>query len=149
MSRPALMAAVFALALVSAAVLAHEGATGVVAQRMNSMKEIARHMKDLNAALKTHRSVTPEMVALAERIRRRGDDLHSLFPRGSHHGHTEAKLDVWREPKKFEAMVMAFDAEAEGLLAASQSGDYGRVKSQFSAVARQCQACHESFRASR
>ena len=149
MSRPALAAAVFALALVSAAVLAHEGATGIVGQRMRSMKAIARHMKDLDAALKTHRSVIPEMVALAEGIRQRGRDLHSLYPPGSHDSHTEAKLDVWREPKKFEAMVMAFDAEAEGLLAASRSGDYGRVRSQLSAVARQCTICHESFRASR
>ena len=148
MIKPALAAAALALAATSLSVLAHEGATGVVAERMASMKEIARHMKGFNAALKTRSSVTPEMVAHAEGIHRRVDDLNKMFPAGSDHGHTEAKPDIWRDPKKFEAMVVAFDADAKALVAASRSGDYGRVKSQFAAVARQCQSCHESFRAS-
>jgi cytochrome c556 len=108
---------------------AHEGATGVVAERMAAMKETAAHMKAMDRALKAGSSVTPDMVA------------------GSGSGHSDARAEVWTRREAFEKAMQAFAADSEKLVSAARSGDYTETRRQFREVANQCLGCHDKFRA--
>lgn len=50
-SQRRITATAFAVLLIAGTAMAHEGATGVVAQRMDLMKQMGQHMKALGAML--------------------------------------------------------------------------------------------------
>jgi cytochrome c556 len=126
---------------------AHEGATGVVAERMAAMKETAAHMKAMDRALKAGSSVTPDMVANAEKIVAQARSLSGMFPTGSGGGHSGTRAEVWTQREAFEKAMQAFAADSEKLVSAARSGDYTETRRQFREVANQCLGCHDKFRA--
>jgi len=133
--------------IATASVGAHEGATGVVAERMAAMKETAARMKVLDTALKAGSSVTPNMGANAEKIMTQAHSLSGLFPAGSGGGHSDARAEVWTRREAFEKAMQAFAAESEKLVSAARSGNYAETRRRFREVADQCLGCHEKFRA--
>ena len=68
------------------------------------------------------------------------------FPPGSDKGKTRAKADIWRDADKFNAAVERFQSEAAKLHEVSKQGDADRIKSQFGALAKACDNCHDDFR---
>jgi cytochrome c556 len=94
--------------IATASVGAHEGATGIVAERMAAMKETAAQMKALDRALKAGSSVTPDMIASAEKIAAQAHSLSGLFPARSGGGHSEARAEVWTRREAFEKAMQAF-----------------------------------------
>lgn len=133
--------------VVSVSAGAHEGATGVVAERMTAMKETAAQMKALDQALKAGSSVTPDMVANAEKIVTQAHRLSGLFPTGSGGGHSDARTEVWTQREAFEKAMQAFAADSDKLVSAARSKDLAETRRQFRQVADQCLGCHEKFRA--
>jgi cytochrome c556 len=125
---------------------AHEGATGLVAERMTAMKETAARMKALDQALKDGFSVTPDMVANAEMIATQAHSLSGLFPTGSGGGHSEARAEVWTQRKAFEKAMQAFAADSDELVSAARSKDFAETRRRFREVADRCLGCHEKFR---
>jgi cytochrome c556 len=132
--------------IATASVGAHEGATGIVAERMAAMKETAAQMKALDRALKAGSSVTPDMIASAEKIAAQAHSLSGLFPARSGGGHSEARAEVWTRREAFEKAMQAFAADSEKLVSAARFGDYTETRRQFREVANQCLGCHEKFR---
>jgi cytochrome c556 len=132
--------------LAAVSVGAHEGATGVVAERMTAMKETATRMKALDRALKAGSSVTPDMVANAEMIATQAHSLSGLFPTGSGGGHSEARAEVWTQREAFEKAMQAFAADSDELVSAARSKDFAETRRRFREVADRCLGCHEKFR---
>ena len=56
---------------------------------------------------------------------------------------TEAKAEIWSDPKGFEAAGMAYMTAVAGVKA---STDEASFKAAFPALGKACQGCHEKFR---
>jgi cytochrome c556 len=70
--------------------------------------------------------------------------IPSLFPPGSDKGDTRALPAIWQQRAQFEAIATKLGAEAKQAQAAVK--DLNTFKASFGAVARNCGACHETFR---
>lgn len=132
---------------------AHEGATGIVAERMEAMKSLGDAMKGLAAM---HRGTAPYDPAAvreaAEAIGRHGGEhMTALFPPGSLHHPSEALPEIWEDWERFGALAedlrvsAAALAEAAGREAATSAGPQS-TRAAFARLGRACSACHTDFR---
>jgi cytochrome c556 len=135
-----------ALAFVPLA-LAHEGATGVVKERMDLMKRQKDDMKIIGLMAKGKTKFNPAKAAEAARdIETTAAKIHELFPEGTDGGHSEAKPEIWRKWDEFTGDADSLRTQAEALAAAldANAPDW---KTDFQAVIDACKTCHKSFRA--
>ena len=110
--------------IISAAALAHGGATGIVKERMDGMGVMKEAMKvltpmmqgktDYNAA--TVRSEAGKIAAHA------GDALTKLFPEGSLDKPSEAKREIWQDWTSFSDLAAQLEFFSKGLADASENG---------------------------
>ena len=143
-----LLGAFGAVLLIGSAALGHEGATGIVKQRMDEMEHVGRVVKRINERLKSKRRLT-EIAKDAEEVQAAAGRVPSLFPPGSRDGHSEARPAVWERWPEFVAGARSLEAEAEKLAAAARSGDEPAVAAQFRSMTRTCSGCHDVFRLKR
>ena len=68
-----------AVLLIGSAALSHEGATGIVKQRMDEMEHVGRVVKRINERLKFKRGLA-DIARDAEEIRAAATRMPSLFP---------------------------------------------------------------------
>lgn len=135
-----------ALAAFAASAVAHEGATGVVKQRMDQMKEMGQAARRINARLKDGRDPAG-IQADAERIRSGAARMPPLFPAGTGGGHSEAKASVWQRWPEFVQAAKALEREAEKLRDIAGASAMPEVAKQFRSMSGTCSACHDPFRA--
>lgn len=141
--------AAFALLASLAAVplaLAHEGATGVVKERMDLMDRQKDDMKIIGGMAKGKTKFDPAKAAEAARdIETTAAKIPELFPEGTHGGHSEAKPEIWTQWDDFTGNAEALQARAKALAAALEAGapDW---KANFQKVTDACKTCHKSFR---
>jgi cytochrome c556 len=141
-----LLCALGAVLLVSGSTsLAHEGATGIVKQRMDEMEKIGRTVKRINDRLKSNRGLA-EIARDAEELRAAAARMPSLFPRGSRDGHSEATPAVWERWPEFVAAARLLEEEAGKLAATAPSGQEVEIGRRFRATTRACSGCHDVFR---
>lgn len=154
-SRPAVaLAIVVALgAGAGMTALAHEGATGVVAERMEAMKSLGDTMKALAAMYRGRAPYDPAAVRDgAEEIRRHGgDSMMALFPPGSLQHPSEAQPEIWEDWERFgdlaedlRVSAAALEAAAGVDLASTDAPPQSRTA--FARLGRVCTACHTDFR---
>ena len=142
-----LRAGAFAAALlIGNAALAHEGATGIVKQRMDEMERVGRVVKRINERLKSTRGLA-DIARDAEEVQAVAARIPSLFPPGSRDGHSEARPAVWERRPEFEAASRALVEESGKLAAAARSGEEPAIAAQFRSVTQACNGCHDAFRA--
>ena len=128
-----------------AAGLAHEGATGVVKERMDAMVSMEKLTKAINDRIKANRdlaAVKPD----AEALQKLAAGILPLFPAGSNAHPSAAKDAIWQNWPDFEAKERALEAES-GKLATTDSKDPKALLTQFRSVFRICSDCHETYRA--
>lgn len=142
-------ASLLAVAFAGAGVaVSHGGATGVVKERMEAMKDMGSRMKALAAMV---RGRTPYDAALAKEaaaaIAAHARDVPRLFPEGSRHGPSEAVEKIWIEWPQFvdEAKILAAraDAFAQQAASATSGAALGRT---FGDIGRSCKSCHGRYR---
>jgi cytochrome c556 len=143
-----LVGAFGAALLIDSAALGHEGATGIVKQRMDEMEQIGRAVKRINERLKSKRGLA-EIAKDAGEIHTAAGRVPTLFPAGSRDGHSDARAAVWERWPEFVAAARSLGAEAEKLAAAAQSGQEPAITAQFRSMTRTCSGCHDVFRAKR
>ena len=87
--------------------LAHEGATGVVKERMEAMKAIGAAMKRIAAMMRGLQDYDAVAVADAARTieAHGGDAMTDLFPQGSAHDPSEARPVIWEDWDRFKALA--------------------------------------------
>lgn len=128
--------------------VSHGGATGVVKERMEAMKDMGVRMKAMAAMV---RGRTPFDAASAREaadiIAAHARDVPRLFPNGSRHGPSEAVEKIWLEWPQFVAEAKALEDRADALgrqTATAKSGaDLGRA---FGDIGRSCKSCHDRYR---
>lgn len=153
LSRPAatLAASILLIAGIGlGGVLAHQGATGVVKQRMDAMEVMAKSMKTVGGMLKGESGYDARKAAASAQAigARSGTAMTKLFPKGSLHPPTEAKPEIWQDWSAFEQAARELGAAAEDLEAAAIAGkDMPEpMRAAFRRLGETCASCHEKFR---
>lgn len=129
----------------------HEGATGIVKERMTAMSEMACAMKLIGQMTKELAPLEPEQVGvLARSIASRAAAIPDQFPdtadsRGGHK--TDARLSVWARWKDFVSRAQRLEDEAEQLASLARAADATSIAAQFKRTDKTCSLCHKKFRA--
>lgn len=129
----------------AAGLFAHDGATGVVKQRMELMKDLGRSMKALSEIIRGRRSVSPpELTKLARDIGDHGGEaMTRLFPQHSLKNPSEARAEIWRDWQTFEVLSARLVNEAQSLAVADTAQARARA---FRTIGKTCSSCHKRFR---
>lgn len=168
-------AAAGVLLLAAGASYAHSGASGVVKERMQLMKQLGDAMKSLSAMMRGQADYDPGRVrALAGEISAHGGEaLTAMFPEGSLEGPSEALPAIWSDWQHFAdlaarlsdmagALEVAADNRRAGqgmagglMLGSSMRGENAPSpemlagmppQAAFMQLAQVCSACHGAFR---
>jgi cytochrome c556 len=127
--------------------LAHEGATGVVKDRMDLMKQQQKDMKLIGEMAKGKRPFDAARAADAARdISLTAKKIHELFPEGSDGHPSDALPSIWKEWDRFTSNAEDLGSAADSL-AISLDGTNREWKAAFQKVTDACKSCHEDFRA--
>ncbi|MFC6673519.1 c-type cytochrome [Marinobacterium aestuariivivens] len=100
-------AVVLSATVASGVVMAHGGATGVVKERMELMKDLKGSMKSLSEMFSGKADYDAAKVREAAAVLEAasGEAMTRLFPEGSLHGPTEAKPGIWQEWERFQGLA--------------------------------------------
>ncbi|MDJ0776999.1 MAG: cytochrome c [Gammaproteobacteria bacterium] len=129
------------------AVYAHEEATGVVKERMDTMKQLGKRMKTLKSLVRSSSAYDATRVAsLAGEIRGISDQVESGFPAGSIEHPSEALPAIWENWERFVELIDAMKTESEKLGEAARDSDQRAALKQFAALGKTCRGCHTDFR---
>jgi cytochrome c556 len=135
------------MATFAATSLAHEGAKGVVKERMDLMKSQKNAMKVIGDMAKGKKTFNAAKAAKAARnLETTTQKIPELFPKGSNGHPSEALEAVWTEWDRFTGDAHDAEAAAKALAAAVETSGQD-WKAAFQAMTDACKSCHESFRA--
>jgi cytochrome c556 len=114
-----------ATALIAPFAVAHEGAMGIVKERMTLMSGLGDTMKVLSAIFKKERPYDAKAVAeAAQSIRdHSGEALTKLFPKGSLDHPSVAKQEIWQKWDDFKRMAEDLKIYADALAKAAPTGN--------------------------
>lgn len=142
-----IIAAVMSVFIFILPISAHEGATGVVKERMDLMISIGKTMKALSAMVRSPVQFDQNGLAdAAGQLSRKSERMLTLFPEGSMAPLSEASPEIWARPAEFAAIAKALDNEARKLIDVSRNGTREDLAAQFLAIGKTCSDCHKSFR---
>ncbi|MDF2180988.1 cytochrome c [Neptuniibacter sp. CAU 1671] len=113
------------LASLSSVVIAHSGATGIVKERMEAMKEMKQAIKTVSDMFKGKIPYDANGVKAAAKVidSHAGKKITQLFPEGSLHHPSEAKAEIWQEWTRFSHLSERLSVISQGLaLAAENTG---------------------------
>jgi len=127
---------------------AHDGATGIVKQRMDMMSDVASSMKTLGQMIRGKNEYNPDSAeSAALKIEKHAKHFHTLFPEGSTEEPSEALPAIWQDWEEFQKLLTTMENEARELASiASTSISAEEIKNQFSNLGKTCGMCHEKFR---
>lgn len=115
-----------------------------IEQRQAAFKEIKAAVADVKDAMKAKDYASAE--ASAQTIAGNAQAVTELFPEGSFEGDTRAKPKIWDNLADFQQRQQTLAANAEQLVAASQSGDAKQLKDAFKTMSKDCKGCHRKYR---
>ncbi len=142
---------VITMAIQSFPATAHEGATGIVKERMGAMKSLGDAMKRLTAIMKGEAPYDSYAVVRNADflVRHGGDAMTRMFPVGSNPHPSEALPTIWEEWPKFENLAQDLTRKASALRTVAQTPSANPSDAairHFRDTARTCKACHDDFR---
>lgn len=162
-----IFAAVCVIFSLTISAMAHNGATGIVMERMNGMSAIAKSMKALVAMTRSgevDRARVAELAAIIQSYA--GQKMLSQFPAGSLQKASEASPEIWEDWPRFEALALRLEALAKGIGGSAAHDGPDRALSfgtndplpdeaslasmplevLLDHTAKTCSSCHKAFR---
>ncbi|PLX34168.1 MAG: cytochrome c, class II [Hyphomicrobiales bacterium] len=140
-------AALLGLTVAAGGAAAHDGATGVVKERMDAMKTMGGAMKQLAAMMKGQSPFDAMAATQAGMtIQGQAEGLLKLFPKGSDDMSSRAKPEVWTKWGEFEAATAALNKASAALAGADMGAGKSDIMALFAGVGKSCKGCHEQFR---
>jgi cytochrome c556 len=122
------------------AALAHNGATGIVKERMDSMKSMANAVKAIKNELGANGDAGIIKKHATGIARHAGGAMTAMFPKGSRHGPGQARPEIWVDWATFQRSADRLKADATAL---GQTPTTDAFKTMLGA----CASCHKRFRA--
>ena len=138
---------VLAASLFAAAAQATGDPDEAIKYRQLVMRSNSLHIGAIAAILKGKVPYVGHIVFHARALRDDSLMYDDIFPTDSNLGLTRAKPEIWQQPEKFKAAVIAFQEASAVLLQAAESGVMGAVGAVVGAVGKSCGGCHNPFRA--
>lgn len=135
-------------ARVNMAPIAPAKAKAMMHHRHESMETIGDNFKALRRELGGSSPDMKKVAAAAATINRLAKESSGWFPAGTGPdvGKTEAKAEIWQNPKDFAAKHAAFLKAAGVFNTAAKSGNAGAAKAAFGDLGKSCKACHDLYR---
>ena len=134
----------FFFLLSTANTFAHEGAKGIIKERMDKFKESKQLMKKINAGLQNDDfeviEESAQMLFLWSKA------MHNFFPEGSDISPSEASSDIWLNPEGFNKAIKNFELASLELINQSNTNDKDNTINAFRNLAGTCKGCHQKFR---
>lgn len=135
------------VAVAGLSAFAHSGATGIVKERMDMMKDLGATLKSLSAMSKTGAHDATVVRDAGQKITQHAAHLAKMFPAGSDNAPSEAAPAIWTDRARFDEL---FDRMARaGAQLAATADNASALPDQITAVAATCRDCHEDFRIKR
>lgn len=123
---------------------AHEGAEGVVKERMDRFKENKEAMKAIKGNLAGDTAVIAQK---ASEIEAWAKEMVNFFPEGSTQPPSEALPAIWKEFDRFTDLASANEKAAANLKNLSRSGaDTGALGGAFRSLGKTCKDCHNDYK---
>lgn len=126
--------------------IAHEGATGEVAQRMDAMSAIGDNNRTLSNISRGRAEFDLATVVEAANAiaSHSGQGFSDLFPEGSMSDVSDARAEIWQDWDKFSELSLSLESAANNLAKISSEDEFTAAYKQ---VSQTCGSCHRSFRA--
>ena len=134
----------FCILLSIANTSAHEGAKGIIKERMDKFKESKQLMKKINVGLQNDNFKVIE--ASAQMLLLWSKEMHNFFPEGSDISPSEASSDIWLNPEGFNKAIKSFELASLILINQSNTNDKDKTINAFRNLAGTCKGCHQKFR---
>lgn len=118
-----ILTATTAAVVLAAVASAHEGAEGVVRERMDGMSAMQDVMRTLTPMMRGETDYDPEaVIAGAATIEAHaGTTMTDLFPEGSTGDPSEARAEIWEDWDRFVELAEQLEILAVGLAGASSN----------------------------
>ena len=123
--------------LMAPASMAHDGATGIVKERMDRFKDSKAAVREMRGLLKA--GDTEAVSQLANRLAQWGSEMPNYFPEDSNPAPSEARDDIWLDWEGFLAAAAQFE-RAAGELAIRPTPANLKI------LGQSCKGCHDSYR---
>ena len=123
---------------------AHEGAKGIIKERMDKFKMSKNLMKKINKGLQNDDLVIIEKSA--QTLLDWSKEMSSYFTEGSDTPPSEASSDIWLDPEGFKVAIKNFELASLELITQSQNKDFDMTVNSFRNLAKTCKGCHQKFR---
>ncbi|QGG81012.1 hypothetical protein GH975_10710 [Litorivicinus lipolyticus] len=131
--------------MVSAAALAHDGASGVVKERMDRFGASKDSAKAIRGGLKSGDFARIQTHARA--LNTWAAEMTTYFPEGSNPSPSEALDSVWTDWAGFSAKAGDYEMATARLLSVSQTSDSDATAVAFKQVMVSCKGCHDDYKA--
>ena len=121
---------------ISASVLAHGGATGIVKERMDAMSAMGDSIKKLVPVMQGKAPYDPGLVRDTAALigKHSGETLTKLFPAGSGGGRSDAKVEIWDDWEEFSKLANRLKVLSQGLGLAADNGLAGTTRMKKSSM---------------
>jgi len=123
---------------------AHEGATGVVKERMDKFKMSKTMMKQINVSLRENDFENIEKSA--QKLLSWSKEMSKYFPEGSDVSPSEASKNIWLDPNGFSKAIKNFKEASLELVNQAQAENSEDSIQAFRNLANTCKGCHQKFR---
>ena len=123
---------------------AHEGATGVVKERMDKFKMSKTMMKQINVGLRENDFENIEISA--QKLLSWSKEMSKYFPEGSDVYPSEASKNIWLDPNGFSKAIKNFEEASLDLVNQAQAENSEASIQAFRNLANTCKGCHQKFR---
>ncbi|OED39692.1 hypothetical protein AB833_13800 [Chromatiales bacterium (ex Bugula neritina AB1)] len=131
--------------------VAHQGATGIVKERMDAMSDMSDRTKLIAKMFKGEKELDRTYIRQAsESFASHGEALFTQFP-DTHESRmgsdTEALPSIWDDWDGFEEQINQFIAvNGELQTALDDQVSDKKLRKTFLTVARSCKSCHKNYR---
>ena len=120
---------------------AHDGATGIVKERMDNFKATQGHLKAIGKLMRSQDYAA--IIEHAEQIKAWADKMPEYFPEGSGGAPSAAKARIWEDFDGFKAAAQTHATATQGIIDAAQAEDMTALTASFRATADTCGGCHK------
>ncbi|MDV7339785.1 cytochrome c [Terasakiella sp. A23] len=126
---------------------AHDGAMGVVKERMDLMKIIAKNTKAIAPIAMGSADMDLKAVETgAMAIQQAAKKVILKFPEGSISDVSEATPNIWTDWEKFVGQMRSLSEDAGGLAQLARDEEDFELTDAFIKMSNNCKQCHTNFR---
>ena len=124
--------------------LAHEGATEVIKERMDKFKMSKKMMQTIHRSIQNEDFETIGKSGIT--LLKWSKEMINYFPEGSEVAPSEASGDIWLDPEGFKKAVNNFELASLKLVDNCKEKNFDKTVVAFRGLARTSKGCHQKFR---